>query len=115
VCVCVSGYYNLTTMIIHGAMVVDDVFQQFCLRASASRSDGDEEGKMIWREKDQWKINFSGEKPATPLLDTINYPAHMKNLSSQVSFFFFFLSFFLCVCVYTSFLVHSRLKILSFT
>lgn len=31
------------------------------------------------------KIDFSGEKPATPLLDTINYPAHMKNLSTQVS------------------------------
>ncbi|KAE8010497.1 hypothetical protein FH972_006865 [Carpinus fangiana] len=95
-------------MIIHGAMVVDDVFQQFCLRASASGSDGDEEGKMMWREKDQWKINFSGEKPATPLLDTINYPAHMKNLSSQVSFFFFFLSFFcsfcFVLCVYTAFL-----------
>jgi len=74
-------------MIMYGAMVVDDVFQQFCLRASASGSDG-EEGKMIWREKDEWKINFSGEKPATPLLDTINYPAHVKNLSSQVFFFF---------------------------
>ncbi|XP_062145427.1 probable 1-deoxy-D-xylulose-5-phosphate synthase 2, chloroplastic [Alnus glutinosa] len=69
-------------MIMHGAMVVDDVFQQFCLRAFASGSDG-EEGKMIWREKDVWKINFLGEKPATPLLDTINYPAHVKNLSSQ--------------------------------
>jgi hypothetical protein len=80
-------------MIMYGAMVVDDVFQQFCLRASASGSDG-EEGKMIWREKDEWKINFSGEKPATPLLDTINYPAHMKNLSSQVSFLFF--SFLFC-------------------
>jgi hypothetical protein len=66
----------------------NDVFQQFCLRASASSSDSDEEGKMIWREKDEWKINFSGEKPATPLLDTINYPAHMMNLSSQVSFRF---------------------------
>lgn len=78
-------------MIMHGAMVVDDVFQQFCLRASsASGSDG-EEGKMIWREKDEWKINFSGEKPATPLLDTINYPAHMKNLSSQVFIFIIYI------------------------
>ncbi|KAF5454383.1 hypothetical protein F2P56_024053 [Juglans regia] len=55
---------------------------QFCLRASASGLDG-EERKMIWKEKDGWKINFSGEKPATPLLDTINYPVHMKNLSTQ--------------------------------
>jgi hypothetical protein len=33
-------------MIMHGAMVVDDVFQQLCLRAFASGLDG-EEGKMI--------------------------------------------------------------------
>ena len=31
-----------------------------------------------------WKIDFtSGEKPATPLLDTVNYPIHMKNLSTS--------------------------------
>nr|POF12603.1 putative 1-deoxy-d-xylulose-5-phosphate synthase 2, chloroplastic [Quercus suber] len=27
--------------------------------------------------------NFSGEKPSTPILDTINYPIHMKNLSTE--------------------------------
>nr|AZB52792.1 1-deoxy-D-xylulose-5-phosphate synthase 1 [Centranthera grandiflora] len=26
-------------------------------------------------------LNFSGEKPSTPVLDTINHPIHMKNLS----------------------------------
>lgn len=49
---------------------------QLFLRASASSSDGVEKGK------DGWKIDFSGEKPLTPLLDTINYPLHMKNLST---------------------------------
>lgn len=29
-------------------------------------------------------LNFSGEKPVTPILDTINFPIHMKNLSLQV-------------------------------
>lgn len=28
-------------------------------------------------------LNFSGEKPVTPILDTINYPIHMKNLSVE--------------------------------
>ncbi|TKY54612.1 1-deoxy-D-xylulose-5-phosphate synthase 2 [Spatholobus suberectus] len=28
-------------------------------------------------------LNFTGEKPSTPVLDTINYPIHMKNLSIQ--------------------------------
>lgn len=61
---------------------------QFCLRASAdnSVSDGDEAKKVIMRkEKDGKKFEFSGEKPVTPLLDTINYPVHMKNLSKQVN------------------------------
>ncbi|MQL80954.1 hypothetical protein Taro_013413, partial [Colocasia esculenta] len=54
----------------------------FLVRAT---SGGYREGKtMIWKEKNEWKIDFSGEKPLTPLLDTINYPAHMKNLSTQV-------------------------------
>lgn len=54
--------------------------------ASASSSSGaaEEPGKMaITKEKDIWKIDYSGEKPVTPILDTVNYPAHMKNLSSK--------------------------------
>ncbi|KAH7675474.1 Deoxyxylulose-5-phosphate synthase protein [Dioscorea alata] len=44
----------------------------------------DKDGKaMIRKEKNEWKVDYSGEKPATPLLDTINYPIHMKNLSVQ--------------------------------
>ncbi|KAK6944255.1 Deoxyxylulose-5-phosphate synthase [Dillenia turbinata] len=29
------------------------------------------------------RLNFSGQKPSTPILDTINFPIHMKNLSLQ--------------------------------
>lgn len=32
-------------------------------------------------------LNFSGEKPSTPILDTVNYPMHMKNLSLEVKVF----------------------------
>ncbi|KAK2978749.1 hypothetical protein RJ640_003908 [Escallonia rubra] len=56
--------------------------KQFYLRASTSTPDGEEGKMMIKKEKEGWKIDFSGEKPPTPLLDTINYPAHMKNLST---------------------------------
>ncbi|PRQ37538.1 putative 1-deoxy-D-xylulose-5-phosphate synthase [Rosa chinensis] len=28
-------------------------------------------------------LNFSGERPSTPILDTINYPIHMRNLSIE--------------------------------
>lgn len=35
------------------------------------------------KEKESRRIDFSGEKPATPLLDTINHPIHMKNLSKK--------------------------------
>ncbi|XP_022851764.1 probable 1-deoxy-D-xylulose-5-phosphate synthase 2, chloroplastic [Olea europaea var. sylvestris] len=56
---------------------------QFRVKASASSSD-DENGRMVIRkEKDGWKLDFSGETLATPLLDTINFPVHMKNLSSK--------------------------------
>ncbi|XP_072986194.1 1-deoxy-D-xylulose-5-phosphate synthase 2, chloroplastic-like [Typha latifolia] len=54
--------------------------RQFHVGASGS---GGEPKVMIRKETSGWKIDFSGEKPATPLLDTVNYPIHMKNLSSQ--------------------------------
>ncbi|XP_028105920.1 probable 1-deoxy-D-xylulose-5-phosphate synthase 2, chloroplastic, partial [Camellia sinensis] len=59
--------------------------KQLYLRALATGSEANgEEGKMkIKKEKEGWKIDFSGEKPPTPLLDSINYPLHMKNLSVQ--------------------------------
>ncbi|XXG69266.1 hypothetical protein AAC387_Pa06g2181 [Persea americana] len=57
---------------------------KYSVRAGGS---GDE-GKVVRRkETNSWKIDFSGEKPVTPLLDTINYPIHMKNLSTRVQLF----------------------------
>ncbi|KAJ9171110.1 hypothetical protein P3X46_019158 [Hevea brasiliensis] len=56
--------------------------KQFFIQASAGHPD--EEGNtMIRKDQNGWKIDFSGGKTATPLLDTINYPVHMKNLSTQ--------------------------------
>ncbi|KAL2498972.1 1-deoxy-D-xylulose-5-phosphate synthase [Abeliophyllum distichum] len=56
---------------------------QFCVKASAYSPDH-ENGKMaIRKEKESWTLGFSGENLATPLLDTINFPVHMKNLSSK--------------------------------
>ncbi|KAG9440184.1 hypothetical protein H6P81_020349 [Aristolochia fimbriata] len=52
-----------------------------CVRASG-RSE-EEKKSVIRKEKNGWQIDFTGETPETPLLDTINYPVHMKNLSSQ--------------------------------
>ncbi|XVE86881.1 hypothetical protein DITRI_Ditri18aG0071200 [Diplodiscus trichospermus] len=58
--------------------------KHFCVKASAGNLGDDQERKMrIRKENDGWKIDFSGQKPATPLLDTINYPVHMKNLSTK--------------------------------
>ncbi|XP_008236345.1 PREDICTED: probable 1-deoxy-D-xylulose-5-phosphate synthase 2, chloroplastic isoform X1 [Prunus mume] len=57
--------------------------QQLCLKASAGNADGEEDRKLIRKGKEGWNIDYSGEKPGTPLLDTINYPAHMKNLSTE--------------------------------
>ncbi|KAK7307274.1 hypothetical protein VNO77_40184 [Canavalia gladiata] len=56
--------------------------KQFCVRASSS---GFDEGDrtVIRKVNDEWKIDYLGQKPETPLLDTINYPAHMKNLTTE--------------------------------
>ncbi|KAH7520431.1 hypothetical protein FEM48_Zijuj08G0143000 [Ziziphus jujuba var. spinosa] len=56
--------------------------KQFSLRACIGTSE-DGEGTVTSRENNGWKIDYSTEKPSTPLLDTINYPIHMKNLSIQ--------------------------------
>ncbi|KAL5556594.1 hypothetical protein UlMin_038830 [Ulmus minor] len=58
--------------------------KQLCLKAALGNSD-DEQGKLTKKEKekDGWKIDYSNEKPSTPLLDTINYPVHMKNLDTH--------------------------------
>nr|ACI43010.1 1-deoxy-D-xylulose 5-phosphate synthase [Stevia rebaudiana] len=57
--------------------------KQFRLKASATNPDA-EDGKMMFKnDKPNLKVEFAGEKPVTPLLDTINYPVHMKNLTTQ--------------------------------
>ncbi|VAH22593.1 unnamed protein product [Triticum turgidum subsp. durum] len=63
--------------------------RQFQLRASAAAaasSPGAGDGKVVTRkelETGGWKIDYSSKKPETPLLDTISYPVHMKNLSTM--------------------------------
>ncbi|XP_042426332.1 probable 1-deoxy-D-xylulose-5-phosphate synthase 2, chloroplastic [Zingiber officinale] len=54
--------------------------RQFAVRACRPSGDGK---MMIAKGENGWKIDYSGEKPATPLLDTINFPIHMKNLSRK--------------------------------
>ncbi|KAI9126341.1 hypothetical protein K1719_002762 [Acacia pycnantha] len=55
--------------------------KQFLVRCSKNSSD-EEDRTIIMKDNDRWKIDYSEQKPATPLLDTINYPVdHTKNLS----------------------------------
>ncbi|KAI9125110.1 hypothetical protein K1719_003726 [Acacia pycnantha] len=54
--------------------------KQFLVRCSKNSSD-EEDRTIIMKDNDRWKIDYSERKPATPLLDTINYPLHTKNLS----------------------------------
>ncbi|OUZ99756.1 Transketolase-like [Macleaya cordata] len=89
----VSGYLMMkpASNICHPSSIKSPIPKLSCRKrfhvraSSASTPNGGDEGKvMIRKEKDgDWKIDFTGEKPMTPLLDTINYPAHMKNLSTQ--------------------------------
>lgn len=45
---------------------------------------GEQSKGIIYKNEFTKSLNFSGEKPNTPVLDTVNYPMHMKNLSIQV-------------------------------
>ncbi|KAF5182295.1 1-deoxy-D-xylulose-5-phosphate synthase [Thalictrum thalictroides] len=54
--------------------------RKFYVKACTSSSEG-EDKKLVTKES--YKIEYTAEKPVTPLLDTINYPPHMKNLSTQ--------------------------------
>ncbi|XP_023553267.1 probable 1-deoxy-D-xylulose-5-phosphate synthase 2, chloroplastic [Cucurbita pepo subsp. pepo] len=56
--------------------------KQFRLRALSNKPN-DEEMHLVGKQTDGWTVDYSGEKPATPLLDTVNYPIHMKNLSTE--------------------------------
>ncbi|XP_038903478.1 probable 1-deoxy-D-xylulose-5-phosphate synthase 2, chloroplastic [Benincasa hispida] len=57
--------------------------KQFRLRASSTNSPNEEARNLVGKETDGWTIDYSSEKPVTPLLDTVNYPIHMKNLSLE--------------------------------
>lgn len=51
-------------------------------QVSVRSSGGDGDRKITVKKENRGrKIEFTGEKPETPVLDTINYPIHMKNLS----------------------------------
>ncbi|KAL2531282.1 1-deoxy-D-xylulose-5-phosphate synthase [Abeliophyllum distichum] len=54
---------------------------QLCVKASGGSTEAEEGNIIIRKEKDGWQTDFSAGMPPTPILDTINYPVHMKNLS----------------------------------
>lgn len=45
---------------------------------------GEQSKEMSNKNEFTKSLNFSGDKPKTPVLDTVNYPMHMKNLSLEV-------------------------------
>nr|XP_043607239.1 probable 1-deoxy-D-xylulose-5-phosphate synthase 2, chloroplastic [Erigeron canadensis] len=83
----VSGsFLNLqltTTPCIKSLRLCKHSRKQFRINVSANSPDAEEAKIVMNKGKTRLQIDFSGEKPKTPLLDTINYPAHMKNLSTK--------------------------------
>ncbi|XP_057500813.1 probable 1-deoxy-D-xylulose-5-phosphate synthase 2, chloroplastic [Actinidia eriantha] len=59
--------------------------KQKCIQVRAAQDNNASDESNILRRIDdnQTTLNFSGDKPFTPILDTINYPIHMKNLSIE--------------------------------
>lgn len=58
-------------------------FKHGTVSAISSHAEGEESMKGLSNtgEDGPLMIKYSGEKPPTPLLDTINYPIHMKNFN----------------------------------
>ncbi|XP_042025833.1 probable 1-deoxy-D-xylulose-5-phosphate synthase 2, chloroplastic [Salvia splendens] len=57
--------------------------QKMRVKACGGSPESEERNMAMRKEKEELKLDFSGEKPATPLLDTINHPIHMKNLARK--------------------------------
>ncbi|KAM0000927.1 putative 1-deoxy-D-xylulose-5-phosphate synthase [Helianthus debilis subsp. tardiflorus] len=57
--------------------------RSFRINASSANPEAEDVKLTVNKDTTSRKIDFSGEKPKTPLLDTINYPVHMKNLSTK--------------------------------
>ncbi|XP_077215055.1 putative 1-deoxy-D-xylulose-5-phosphate synthase 2, chloroplastic [Tasmannia lanceolata] len=51
--------------------------------ACAKDNNSNDEKNLQLQQQKPATLDFSGEKPPTPILDTINYPIHMKNLSTK--------------------------------
>ncbi|CAN1228843.1 Probable 1-deoxy-D-xylulose-5-phosphate synthase 2, chloroplastic [Linum grandiflorum] len=55
--------------------------------SDVNNNDEDNKYKMVESSsetnKEKRMLDFSGNKPSTPILDTINFPNHMKNLSTK--------------------------------
>nr|QEV81813.1 1-deoxy-D-xylulose-5-phosphate synthase decarboxylase [Prunella vulgaris] len=60
--------------------------QKFCVGAALQQDNTNDvvaSGEISLTRQNARALNFTGEKPPTPILDTINYPIHMKNLSVE--------------------------------
>lgn len=83
-----SVFIDLRTIIfVSWTYISISSFQFSCVAASHQENPSTSNDLIVRIENGKLarKLNFSGEQPLTPILDTINYPAHMKNLSLEVN------------------------------
>lgn len=78
--------------LIHILLPLVDWMKQLYAVATAKDNSSNENHSISLRNEQQQQpqqipnaLDFSGGKPPTPILDTINYPIHMKNLSAKVT------------------------------
>ncbi|KAK7291899.1 hypothetical protein RIF29_07439 [Crotalaria pallida] len=82
---CFPSNSNMTTKV----SVVNPQRMNRVIAALEDNNSSEEEKKTMVKKHNEANqqvgrsLNFSGEMPLTPILDTINYPIHMKNLSVQ--------------------------------
>ncbi|KAK4257651.1 hypothetical protein QN277_007214 [Acacia crassicarpa] len=85
-----SFFPNLQSRI--SASIFQRMNRVICAQQGDNAADEDvkniPQGSKLQKEDDpkfksRRNLNFSGEKPFTPILDTISHPIHMKNLSAE--------------------------------
>ncbi|KAJ7955748.1 1-deoxy-D-xylulose-5-phosphate synthase [Quillaja saponaria] len=77
-----SSIHNLTTNI-SSLRKIPRVNNRVIAAAQGDNATGFEQSTLADRGRGTRSLNFSGEKPLTPILDTINYPTHMNNLGIE--------------------------------
>ncbi|PIN01304.1 Transketolase [Handroanthus impetiginosus] len=78
-----SSLFHHTSSWLSSSVTTLPFYRQKSLAISALQHNNKTSDNSVKMEKLSKNLNFSGEKPSTPVLDTISHPDHLKSLSIE--------------------------------